>query len=151
MTSVRIVVWTLVALLGLCGPAAAQLPAFQVGATPITGTASAGDCLKKGVDGKGAAGACSAGSVTTFSGGTTGLTPSSPSAGAVVLSGTLGTANGGTGLTALGTGVPTALGVNVGSAGAVIVNGGALGAPSSASCRHRSIGTRHRRSRSARR
>ena len=34
-------------------------------------------------------------------------------------------------ITGLGTGVATALGVNVGSAGAVVVNGGALGTPSS--------------------
>lgn len=34
-------------------------------------------------------------------------------------------------LTGLGTGVATALGVNVGSAGSVVVNGGALGTPSS--------------------
>lgn len=37
--------------------------------------------------------------LTTFSGGTTGLTPSTPTAGAVVLAGTLATTNGGTGLT----------------------------------------------------
>ena len=37
-----------------------------------------------------------------------------------------------TGVTGLGTSVATALAVNVGSAGAVIVNGGALGTPSSA-------------------
>ncbi len=43
--------------------------------------------------------------------------------------GTLSAANGGTGITALGTGVPTALGVNVGSVGAFVVNGGALGTP----------------------
>ena len=36
-----------------------------------------------------------------------------------------------TGVSGLGTGVATALGVNVGSAGAVVVNGGALGTPSS--------------------
>ncbi len=36
-----------------------------------------------------------------------------------------------TGLTGAGTGVATALGVNVGTAGAFVVNGGALGAPSS--------------------
>lgn len=36
-----------------------------------------------------------------------------------------------TGLTGAGTGVLTALGVNVGSAGALVVNGGALGTPSS--------------------
>ena len=37
--------------------------------------------------------------VTTFSGGTTGLTPSSPTSGAITLGGTLATANGGTGVT----------------------------------------------------
>ncbi|MBZ5673722.1 MAG: SGNH/GDSL hydrolase family protein [Acidobacteriia bacterium] len=36
-----------------------------------------------------------------------------------------------TGVSGLGTGVATALGVNTGSAGAVVVNGGALGTPSS--------------------
>jgi len=41
-------------------------------------------------------------------------------------------ANGGTGITAFGTGVATALGTNVGSAGAFVTNGGALGTPSSA-------------------
>lgn len=47
------------------------------------------------------------------------------------VSGTLPVANGGTGITSLGTGVATALGVNVGSAGAFVVLGGALGTPSS--------------------
>jgi hypothetical protein len=42
-----------------------------------------------------------AGGVTSFSGGTTGLTPSSATTGAIVLAGTLGVANGGTGLTSL--------------------------------------------------
>jgi hypothetical protein len=42
------------------------------------------------------------GGVTTFSGGTTGLTPSTPTAGAVALAGTLGYQNGGTGLTTSG-------------------------------------------------
>jgi hypothetical protein len=51
---------------------------------------------------------------------------------AVSLSGTaLPVANGGTGITSFGTGVATALGVNTGSAGAFVVNGGALGTPSS--------------------
>jgi hypothetical protein len=58
-----------------------------------------------------------------------------PTFGAVSLtadvSGTLPVANGGTGITSLGTGVATALGVNVGSSGAFVVNGGALGTPSS--------------------
>jgi len=45
--------------------------------------------------------------------------------------GTLSVARGGTGITAFGTGVAAALGVNVGSSGAFVVNGGALGTPSS--------------------
>lgn len=45
--------------------------------------------------------------------------------------GTLTAARGGTGITALGTGVSTALGVNVGSAGAFVTFNGALGTPSS--------------------
>jgi len=47
-------------------------------------------------------------------------------------SGTLAPSRGGTGISSLGTGVATALGVNVGSAGAPVINGGALGTPSSA-------------------
>lgn len=58
-----------------------------------------------------------------------------PTFGAVSLTadvtGTLPVANGGTGITALGTGVATALGVNIGSAGAVVAFNGALGTPSS--------------------
>lgn len=69
--------------------------------------------------------------VTSWSGGTTGLTPSSPTTGAVVLAGTLAVANGGTGITSFGTGVATALGINVGSAGAFVTFDGALGTPSS--------------------
>ena len=48
--------------------------------------------------------------VTTFSGGSTGLTPNTASSGAVTLGGTLAVANGGTGITSLGTGVATFLG-----------------------------------------
>lgn len=47
------------------------------------------------------------------------------------VTGTLPVANGGTGITAFGTGVATALGINTGSSGAVVINGGALGTPSS--------------------
>ena len=51
---------------------------------------------------------------------------------AISYSGTaLPVANGGTGITAFGTGVATALGVNVGSAGSPLVNAGVLGTPSS--------------------
>lgn len=53
--------------------------------------------------------------------------------GNITFTGTLPVANGGTGITALGTGVATALGTNVGSAGALVTNGGALGTPSSGS------------------
>ena len=109
--------------------------------------------------------------VTTIDFGSTGLTPSTATSGAVTVAGTLAVANGGTGLTAgtsggvpyysatgtiassaalaasslvlgggagaapatttTGTGVVTALGTNVGTAGAFVVNGGALGTPSS--------------------
>jgi hypothetical protein len=73
----------------------------------------------------------SSGSVSSFSGGLTGLTPSSATTGAITLGGTLAVANGGTGITSFGTGVATALGVNTGSSGSFVVNGGALGTPSS--------------------
>jgi hypothetical protein len=69
--------------------------------------------------------------VLSFSGGFTGLLPAVATTGAVALSGTLLPAYGGTGLNALGTGVTTALGINVGTAGSFVVNGGALGTPSS--------------------
>jgi hypothetical protein len=49
----------------------------------------------------------------------------------VLTTGTLPVASGGTGITSFGTGVATALGVNTGSSGAFVVNGGALGTPSS--------------------
>jgi len=68
--------------------------------------------------------------VGTFSGGTTGLTPATPTAGAVVLSGTLAVANGGTGITAFGSGVGTALGQGVtGSGGIVLANSPTLVTP----------------------
>jgi hypothetical protein len=47
------------------------------------------------------------------------------------ITGTLPVANGGTGITSFGTGVATALGINVGSAGAFITFNGAGGTPSS--------------------
>jgi hypothetical protein len=48
-----------------------------------------------------------------------------------LLTGTLAVANGGTGITSLGTGVTTALGINVGSAGSLVTFNGAGGTPSS--------------------
>jgi hypothetical protein len=59
--------------------------------------------------------------VTTFSAGTTGLTPSTATSGAVTLAGTLAVANGGTGITAFGTGVATALGANVTGSGSIVL------------------------------
>jgi hypothetical protein len=53
------------------------------------------------------------------------------SAGLFTLTTPLAVASGGTGIGSLGTGVATALGVNVGTAGAPVVNGGAGGTPSS--------------------
>lgn len=49
------------------------------------------------------------------------------------VTGTLPVANGGTGITSLGTGIATALGVNVGSAGAPVLYNGAGGIPSAIS------------------
>lgn len=54
--------------------------------------------------------------VTSFSAGTTGLTPNTPTSGAVTLGGTLATTNGGTGLTSIGT-ADQFLSVNAGATG----------------------------------
>jgi hypothetical protein len=59
--------------------------------------------------------------VTTFSGGTTGLTPSTATSGAVTLAGTLVTANGGTGLASF-----TANGVVYASSTSALTTGGVL-------------------------
>jgi len=68
--------------------------------------------------------------VTSFSAGTTGFTPSSATTGAVTLAGTLNVANGGTGITSLGTGVQTALGQAVtGSGGIVLATSPSLTTP----------------------
>jgi hypothetical protein len=78
-----------------------------------------------------------AGGVTTFAGGTTGLTPASATSGAITLAGTLAVANGGTGLTSGTSGgilAYTATGTLASSAllaaNALMVGGGAGVAPS---------------------
>ena len=74
--------------------------------------------------------------VTSFSGGSTGLTPSTGTTGAITLAGTLAIANGGTGITSFGTGVQTALGQNVTGSGGIVLSNSptlvtpALGTPS---------------------
>lgn len=57
--------------------------------------------------------------VSSFSGGLTGLTPSVSTTGAITLGGTLAVANGGTGISSFGTGVATALGQNVSGSGSI--------------------------------
>ena len=77
-----------------------------------------------------AGGGGDSGGVTSFSAGSTGLTPSMETTGAVTLGGTLAVANGGTGITSLGTGIATFLGtpssVNLASAVTNETGSGAL-------------------------
>ena len=68
------------------------------------------------------------GGIPYFSSGTTWATSATLAANAIVIGGGAGVAPA---TTTTGTGVVTALGVNVGTAGAFVVNGGALGTPSS--------------------
>jgi hypothetical protein len=68
------------------------------------------------------------GGIPYFSSGTTWATSAALAANAIVLGGGAGAAPA---TTTTGTGVVTALGINTGSAGAFVVNGGALGTPSS--------------------
>lgn len=70
------------------------------------------------------------GGIPYFSSASTWATSAALAAGAVVLGGGAGVTPA---TTATGTGVVTALGVNTGTAGAFVVNGGALGTPSSGS------------------
>lgn len=92
----------LIALLALMWalPVQAQLPPGEgiiVDQTPVQG-GTAAQCLYIKSNATVGSQACSTGSVTTFSAGTTGLTPSSPTSGAIVLAGTLIAGNGGTGI-----------------------------------------------------
>ena len=65
--------------------------------------------------------AAPAAGVTSFAGGTTGLTPASATTGAITLAGTLATTNGGTGLTSF-----TANGITYASSTSVLATGSAL-------------------------
>ena len=86
-------------------------------ATPITG-GTTGQCVTRGSNGLVLLANCLApsGAVTSFSASTTGLTPSTPSTGAVVLGGVLIGANGGTGVA--NTGKTITLGGNLTTTGA---------------------------------
>jgi hypothetical protein len=102
--------------------------------TPLLGTPTSGNLANcTGYP----AGSLTGNFVSTFSAGTTGLTPSTATTGAVTLAGTLSIGNGGTGITSFGTGVQTALGNAVtGSGGIVLATSPtlvtpALGTPSS--------------------
>ena len=64
--------------------------------------------------------------VQSLSFGTTGLTPSTATTGAITVAGTLAVANGGTGITSFGTGVATALGQNVSGTGSIALTTSAV-------------------------
>jgi hypothetical protein len=102
--------------------------------TAISGSTQCVQANSAGVlSGTGTACNASSGTITGVTAGT-GLTGGGSSGTVTVaLSTPVSAANGGTGLSALGTGVATALGINVGTAGSPVVNGGALGTPSSGS------------------
>jgi hypothetical protein len=150
MMMVRILA-ILVAVLFLAAQAQAQIVYGSGLPSPVVN----GECII-GAGGVAVWGSCSgSGTAVTSVTGTTGQITASPTTGDVILtlpatitevltfSGanaygtpasitlTNGTGLPLAGLTGAGTGVVTALGVNVGSAGAVLVNGGALGTPSS--------------------
>jgi hypothetical protein len=81
-------------------PVGAQVPpaaGLVVGQTPVQAGTS-GDCLTVGSNGRLSQAVCTSGSVTTWSGGTTGLLPSSATSGAITVTGTLVGGNGGTGI-----------------------------------------------------
>jgi hypothetical protein len=97
----------------------------NLGTTPATSGTSGFGTAGQVLTSQGSAAAptwtTASGGVTTFSAGTTGLTPSTATSGAVTLAGTLAVANGGTGITAFGTGVATALGANVTGSGSIVL------------------------------
>ena len=81
-----------------------QILVGSTGGAPVAATITAGTGISVTNAGGSITIATTAGShVTSFSAGTTGLTPNTATTGDVTLAGTLAVANGGTGLTALGT------------------------------------------------
>jgi len=99
------------------GTARANLGAAASGAntditsvTLTTGTISTTPAANTDIANKLYVDTAAAGGVSSFSAGTTGLTPSTGTTGAVTLSGTLAVANGGTGITSFGSGIATFLG-----------------------------------------
>ena len=88
----------------LAGGAASQIPyQSSTGTTTFIANGVSGQVLKSnGASAPSWANVTDV-AVSTFSGGTTGLTPSTPTSGAITLAGTLGIANGGTGGTSVAT------------------------------------------------
>lgn len=84
----------------LAGGAASQIP-YQsaTGTTTFIANGTSGQVLKSNGASAPSWATVTDIAVSTFSGGTTGLTPASPTAGAITLAGTLALANGGTGAT----------------------------------------------------
>jgi len=100
------------------GTARANLSAAASGAntditsvTLTTGTISTTPAANTDIANKLYVDTAAAGGVSSFSAGTTGLTPSTGTTGAITLSGTLAVANGGTGITSFGSGIATFLGI----------------------------------------
>lgn len=84
----------------LAGGAASQIPyQSSAGTTAFIANGTSGQVLKSNGASAPEFADVSTVAVSTFSGGTTGLTPSTPTAGAITLAGTLALANGGTGAT----------------------------------------------------
>jgi hypothetical protein len=76
----------------------------------VTAAGTTGQVLVATTGGAPSWGAATGVAVTSINFGTTGLTPSTATQGAVTVAGTLAVANGGTGITSFGTGVATFLG-----------------------------------------
>lgn len=118
----------------------AGIPTFELFSQPIPGISPATTTRLGGIKPDGSTTATAAdGTLTAFAGGTAGITQLTGDCSAGPAVGTAAstcTKTGGVAFGALatqvaGTGVATAIGVNVGTAGGVLVNGGALGTPTS--------------------